>query len=190
MNTNKSPLSAMLTSVADSIKNTGARFASVIYTNADGETARHTLVIGARVSSAYKSDLRTLHTLRPALEGIRAIACDELIASLTESLEKGIGNNSKYRLAGYFDSSENGIKTHINKNGENCIYLQSISIKKEIIKPAPEPKKPVNSSAKTLAKKELEKGLKKSRIRTFTIAESSIKRVAVNGYRLEIDASK
>lgn len=177
----------LLVTVVNSTSKTGARFASLRYTNEQGEMSRYNIIMGIRLLSLYKSDLRTLQALRPSLTGIDATACDELIASITESLTKGIGNNSAYTLKGYYESvTDNGeIKLHTDENGNVFLYVRGYVLKKTVITAGVYKK--VNSSEKTLAKKKIEKSLKRGRIRTFKINVNVLKSIKVNGMHVEIE---
>lgn len=179
-------LATALTSAVEDTKRTGARFIGLTYTNEKGETSRYNLIMGIDIVSLYKSDLRTLKALRPSLTGIKAVACDELIASVTESLTKGIGNNSAYTLKGYFTPiTPNGeVKLHVDEAGETFLYIRGYSLRKTVITPGTYAH--VNSSAKTLAKKEIEKSLKRGKIRTFKINVNALHTVAMNGMTIEI----
>lgn len=178
--------SALATAVEDT-KRTGARFIGLTYTNEAGETSIYNLIMGINIVSLYKSDLRSLKALRPSLTGIQAVACDELIASVSESLTKGIGNNSAYTLKGYFTPiTPNGeVKLHVDEStGETFLYIRGYSLKKTVLVKGTY--KTVNSSAKTLAKKEIEKSLKRGKIRTFKINVNSLQSVRMNGMSIEI----
>jgi hypothetical protein len=177
----------MLVSVVDTTKQTGARFASLTYTNENGATTRYNIMFGISMLSLYKSDLRTITALRPSLTGIKAVAADEIIASINNSLTKGIGNNDAYTLKGYYTPiTPNGeVKLHKDeKTGETFLYLRGYVVKSTVLVPGVYPK--VNSSEKTLAKKELEKNMKRSKIRTFKINVTDLHEVKTNGMTVEI----
>lgn len=177
----------MLVAAVEDTKRTGCRFVGLVYTNENGETSRYNLIMGFNIESLYKSDLRTLTALRPSLEGIKAVACDELIASVNNSLTKGIGNNDAYTLKGYYSSiTPNGeVKLHVTETGETFLYIRGYLLKKTVLTPGTYPK--VNSSAKTLAKKEIEKSLKRRNIRTFKINVNALYTVKMNGLCVEIN---
>lgn len=146
-------------------KNSSARFASFTYcAKGTGEIARHTLRLGASVTAAYRKDLATLEKVRPSLAGVPLIACDELIASLRESLEKGVGNNSAFTCADTYVSIAKGVKVH-KETGE--IYVSGFSRAKAVI--AEGVHKAVKSSEKTIAKNKLRKGLLSGKIRQFAL---------------------
>lgn len=178
---------SMIASVVNSTKQTGARFGGLIYTNENGETSRYNVMFGINIQSLYKSDLRSLNSLFPKVNGVKKLACGELRDSVKESLEVGIGNNSRYTLKGYYAPiTPNGeVKLHVDEKGEVFLYIRGYVIKKTVIEKGEYPH--VNSSPKTLAKKEIEETLKRGKIRTFKINVNVLKRVSVNGLTLEIE---
>lgn len=179
-------LASSLALAVEDTKRTGARFVGITYTNEQGEKSRYRLIMGISLVSLYKSDLRTLKKLRPSLDGVKAIACDELIASVTESLTKGIGNNSAYTLKGYYTPiTPNGeVKLHVSETGETHLYIRGYVLTKDVLVKGTYPH--VNSSAKTLAKKEIEKTLKRGKIRTFKVNVAVLEGIRMNGMDIEI----
>jgi hypothetical protein len=151
--------------LAEILKTSSARFASFTYSaKGTGEVARHTLRLGASVEAAYKKDLATLQRLAPKLGGVDAEACAELIASLRESLEKGVGNNSAYTNADTYLPIAKGVKIH-KETGE--IYVSGFSRAKVTLEAGTF--KSVKSSEKTIAKNKLRKGLLSGKIRQFAL---------------------
>jgi len=186
-NTLNNTVSSMLESIVNSTKSTGCRFGSITYTNEQGGKSLYNLIFGINIVSLYKSDLRTLNSMLPNLTGIDVVACQELINSVNNSLEKGIGNNDNYSLKGYFEPlTPNGeVKKHVDENGVTSLYIRGYVIHKtEIIKGN---YKTVKSSEKTLAKQKIEKLLKRGKIRTFKINVNVLKSVKVNGLTIEIE---
>lgn len=174
--------------MVDDTKRTGARFIGMTYTNENGERSRYRLIMGIDIVSLYKSDLRALKVLRPTLSGIEAVACDELIASVENSLNKGIGNNDNYTLRGYYTPiTPNGeVKLHKDeKTGETFLYIRGYVLSKTVEVKGTYPT--VKSSDKTLAKKKIEKNLKRSKIRTFKINVNVLHSVRMNGMEIEIN---
>lgn len=176
----------ILVSQVEETFKSGARFIGLTYTNEAGAVTRYNLLMGVRLESLYKSDLRTLKSLRPSLNGVDAAACDELISSITESLTKGIGNNSAYTLKGYYTPvTANGeVKLHTDENGQTFLYLRGYVVKSTVLKEGVYPK--VNSSPKTLAKKRIEKSLKRGKIRTFKVNINVLHSVRLDGLTVEI----
>jgi hypothetical protein len=181
-----STLASALALAVEDTKRTGARFVGLTYTNENGEKSKYRLVMGSNLVSLYKSDLRSLKKLRPSLEGVKALACDEIIASIENSLTKGIGNNDAYTLKGYYTPiTPNGeVKLHVNEIGETHLYIRGYVLTKTVIEKGVYAK--VNSSDKTLAKKEIEKSLKRGKIRTFKINVGVLEGVRMNGMDIEI----
>jgi len=160
--------------------NINPRFASLTYTaKGTGEVARHTLRLGASVEAAYKKDLATLTAKRATLTGVSLVACDEIIASLTESLTVGVGNNSAYTCKGVFTHVCKGVKAHA-ETGE--IHVTGFSRSKVTLSEGVHKK--VNSSEKTLAKNALRKGLLSGKFRQFVIL--NIESARLNGATLEM----
>lgn len=181
-----STLASALALAVEDTRRTGTRFVGMTYTNENGEKSKYRLIMGINLVSLYKSDLRTLKKLRPSLEGVKALACDELIASINNSLTKGIGNNDAYTLKGYYTPiTPNGeVKLHVNEVGETHLYIRGYVLTKTVIEKGVYAK--VNSSDKTLAKKEIEKSLKRGKIRTFKINVGVLEGVRMNGMDIEI----
>lgn len=181
-----STLASALALAVEDTRRTGTRFVGMTYTNENGEKSKYRLIMGINLVSLYKSDLRTLKKLRPSLEGVKALACDELIASINNSLTKGIGNNDAYTLKGYYTPiTPNGeVKLHVNEIGETHLYIRGYVLTKTVIEKGVYAK--VNSSDKTLAKKEIEKSLKRGKIRTFKINVGVLEGVRMNGMDIEI----
>ena len=171
----KKPVSSFLTEIK-SLAKSGARFASLVYTaKGSGEIARHTVCLGVSIANAYRRDIAILSAKRDSLAGVALVACDELLASLRESLTVGIGKNSAYTCAGVYETA--GVKLHV-ENSELHVY--GFTIGKEII--AKGEHKAVNSSAKTIAKNALRRGMKSGKFRQFAISE--LEAVAMNGKKL------
>jgi hypothetical protein len=154
---------SLLASLA-SLAGKGARFSSFTYrAKGSGELARHVVALGVNIEKAYRRDLAILKGKLPHLTGVHATACQELIASLENSLDKGIGNNDAYTCQDVYQAVCPGVKIH-KENGS--LHVFGFSMGKKVIE-AGEHKK-VKSSEKTLAKKELKKGLKTEKFRQFT----------------------
>ena len=181
-----STLASALALAVEDTRRTGTRFVGMTYTNENGEKSKYRLIMGINLVSLYKSDLRTLKKLRPSLDGVKAVACDELIASIENSLTKGIGNNDAYTLRGYYTPiTPNGeVKLHVNEIGETHLYIRGFVLTKTVIEKGVYAK--VNSSDKTLAKKDLEKSLKRGKIRTFKINVAVLEGIRMNGMEIEI----
>lgn len=170
----KKPITALLKEIK-TLATSGARIASLLYTaKGTGEVARHTVVLGVSIEKAYKRDIKILTAKRATLSGVALVACDEMIASLQESLTKGIGNNDAYTCKGVYEQIANGMKLHI-ENVE--LHISGFSIGKTVLVEGVY--KHVNSSAKTLAKKALKKCMKSGNFRQYAVAE--LETVRMNG---------
>ena len=159
--------------------NKSPRFASFEYcAKGTGEVARHTVRLGASVEAAYAKDIRTLekelYSMQVALNdghawkgvslSVAILACEEMIASLKESIEKGVGNNSAYTCADTYTTLAKGVKAH-KESGE--IYVSGFSRQKKVITQGVY--KSVKSSEKTLAKKKLQNLLLSGKFRQFAL---------------------
>jgi len=163
----------------------GSRFASFTYTATSGrsipETARYNVLLGAVTEEAYKADIATLTALLPTLSGIEAVAAQEVLTSLQRSLEVGIGNNEAYTQRDVAYTVLPGLPgVYLHPDGTLSIRCRVLS---KVVLVEGE-YKPVKSSEKTLAKRRIEKGLRKSQFRTFNLSEFSGARL--NGNTLEV----
>jgi len=164
----------------------GAKFVSFVYTaKGTGEVARHSLILGASTENLYERDLEALEALRPTLTGIALVACDELIASRRESLEKGVGNNSQYvHGAENADTyAATGIKGLMIHKETGHLHVRALTHGKTVITPGTY--KTVKSSEKTIAKNAISKELPSERIRQFDLG--LVTRARLNGETLELD---
>jgi len=163
--------------------NKSCRFISLLYRAKEtGELARHTLLLNVKRENCLKVDLANLTALRPSLEGVKAQACDELIASITETLTTG--SNSQYTKAGYYAAEGNG---NLQVSVKEVAYVRGYSIGKEVIEKGEY--KTVKSSAKTIAKNVLRKGLKNTRVREFRITPENFLMARHDGKAIVIDAT-
>lgn len=168
--------------IAELAQTNGCKFASVTYTAKDsGELARHSILLNVSTAKLYEKSLRILRAKLHYLKGLDLQAAQELIASLSESLQKGIGQNDNYTLKdvrkdifkGVWVSSETG-----------NLFLQGFSRGKVVLREGVY--KSVNSKPLTIAKNKLRKCLPISRIRTFKLDSANLERVKVNGQTLEV----
>jgi hypothetical protein len=163
--------------------NKSARFVSLVYRAKEtGELARHTLLLNVNRNRCLKVDLANLTALRPTLTGVPAQACDELIASITETLTTG--ENSQYTKAGYYAKEGNG---NVLTSVKDVCYVRGYSIRKEVIEAGTY--KSVKSAPKTIAKNALRKTLKNTKIREFRITPENFKVARADGKAIIIDAT-
>lgn len=179
-------LNSIVTNV-ESTFNTGCRFISLTYTNEQGETSKYNLLMGVRLESLYKSDKRFLTSYVPTLTGVDAVAGQELLDSINESITKGIGNNSQYTLKGYYKpvTSNGEVKLHTSESGETFLYVRGYVLRKTVITKGEYPV--VKSSPKTIAKNKIRKTLKSGKLRTFKLNVSVLHSIRMNGMEIEIN---
>lgn len=169
--------------IAQFIRDNSSRFISIVYTNSDGEKSRYIIQPIPDMEKAYQRSLKKLNLMRPRDE-IGKTARQELINSVKESLEKGIGNNS-----------QNTQKDVVKEHKDNIIYLpekgainfMAMQVSKKVIEPSPVEKKKVNSAPKTIAKNKMRKKTPIGRIRTFSINLDKIESISCRGMKLQIN---
>ena len=163
--------------------NKSCRIISLVYRAKEtGELARHTLLLNVNRRNALARDLAVLAARLPKLTGVFRQACEELIASITETLTTG--QNSQYTKAGYYTAEGNGnLQTSI----KDVCYVRGYSIGKEVLEAGTY--KTVKSSDKTKAKNALRKALKNTRIREFRITPENFKVARAEGKAIVIDAT-
>ncbi len=167
----------------------GVSFASFNYrAKGTGSLAKVLIILGASIENVYKKDIAALEKILPYLRRIAKPdtikAAEELLASRQKSLAGGIGNNPLYTQKGTFTHLNHlpGVKIH-NETGE--LYIVGLVEKWETIEPGA-PKKPVNSSAKTLAKEAIEKRfLRSNSIKSLCLG--NVKSARVRGNVLEFE---
>ena len=146
-----------------------ARFASFDYTNAQGERAKYVVMLGVDTAETYRKDLEALEVLMPSLSGVDLTAAQEIFSSLSVSLTKEEDGtptvNPANTNAETYETIAKGLNVH-RQTGE--VYINAMLVSKTVITEGT-PRKAVNSSAKTIAKRTIEKGLRKSKFRTFKL---------------------
>lgn len=169
--------------VLSALDGKGTRFVSLVYrSEGTKELARHTILLGVDTVKAYERDLARLLLLQPHLEGIKRIACDELINSLKNSLSKGLGQNDSYTCKDkYEETSIKGVKAH---KETGVLHLMGYSIAKVTLEEGES--KEVKSNDKTIEKNKLRKLGRLGKIRQFKLQVSNIQEVRANGKIVEI----
>jgi hypothetical protein len=163
------------------------RFMSLTYRNEKEELSTYSLLIGLNMVKAYERDraLVAAFLKRPTLTGLERTAATEIYDSLTESLTKGIGYNSRYahgpNAADTYISILPGIDVNKSANEEDrgTVYLTAYCQRKTVLEPGEYPI--VKHHAKTVAKKAIKKslGMRTERIRRFKLKKCV--RGALNG---------
>ena len=158
----------------------GVSFISFNYTAKEsGEKSKVTVIVGASTENLYNKDVDYLTSLLPTLDGIRKEVGTELLDSRKESLEKGIGNNSRYTKSDTYVHLENlpGVKVH---KEDGTLYITGLVHHKEVLEKGTY--KTVNSSDRTIEKNKIRKELPSSRFREYVL--KNIQSVRLNGNTL------
>jgi hypothetical protein len=161
----------------------GCRFLTFLYqSKGTGEVAKYQVNFGISYHAACESDKALLEGYTPENE-IEAQAKAEILQSLMETLTTGV--SSSYTQKDTFESIGKGMRQH-KETGE--IYIYALVHSKEQIEPPVNPKKAVNSSAKTLAKRSIEKALdmKRNRFAQFILNPENIGGIKVCGDMIEL----
>lgn len=182
-------------SLVDLLDGNGAcRFVSLVYRSkpnkkveklpgAHGELARHTIMLNINRERMLRRDRAVLLAMRPTLKGLDAQACDELVASLTETIETG--KNCRYTKQGYYEGQGNG---NVQVSVKQVAYVRGYSLGKEVLEKAT-PYPPTLSAPLTIAKDKLRKHLKSDKCREFRITPENFKMARAEGKALIIDAT-
>ena len=176
----------MLSLLAELARIERPKFASFTYRSKDtGELSRYTVMLGVDYGTLYAKDRDTLQTMLPSLDGLPKEAATALLASIEESLAKGLGNNSAYthgKEQGDTYVSIVGIDgVKLNKN-DGVLHVLGILQSKVVLEAGTY--KEVNSRPLTLAKRAIEKTLRRSKIRQFAL--TNIQSARINGETLEL----
>ncbi len=165
----------------------GAKFASFKYrTKGTNELSQYLVILGADVTNVYQKDVETLEAMIPTLSGIDKEAAEAILASLRVSLDGGVGNNPNYthgKANGdtYITTEIPSVK--VNKN-DNALHLMNVLLQRKTVIEAGV-YKAVKSSDLTIAKRKIEKMLRKGDIRQFAL--SGVQIAKLNGETIEIE---
>lgn len=163
-------------------------FVSALY-ESKHDISYRTVSVGFSTLNMYKKDLVTLKDLLSVEENpLRRLVIEEQIASLEESLEKGIGNNSKYTLKDVMATIEGGQNSALSMHKEKgTLYFSALSINKTVLV-VKEPYKKVNSKEKTLIKNEIKKMLKCNNYRKFILNPENIHSTTFKGNSIQFNS--
>lgn len=165
------------------------RFISFVYEN-EYEISAVTVLVGIRLENAYRRDLTVLEEVnRHETDATRKLAINEHMESLRESLEKGIGNNSRYTCKDVYShvKGNGSVKVH-DDNG--MVYLTATVIRKRVLVKKAD-RKAVNSSAKTIAKNQIKNEYcKMSQFRQYKLDAGSISSVSFAKNRIIFNSEK
>jgi len=157
------------------------KFASFEYAN-EFERARVVVLLGVNLENTYNRDL---NALRQAMEietdALRLQAIGECIASIENSLAKGIGNNDAYTNADTYEHLGANIKTH-KETGE--LYVSGFLVKKIVLETfAQRPTK--NSRPLTIAKDSVKfRYTRMAKWRQYKVSPDNMATVSASGNRL------
>lgn len=163
----------------------GAKFANFTYRSIEtGELARYHVMLGVDMRGVYEKDRETLVAMLPNLDGLNKDAAEALLKSIEESLAKGLGNNSAYTHGPengdtYFLTHIPGVKLNLN---DGVLHVMAMVQSKQVLEEGTY--KQVNSRPLTLAKRAIEKQLRRGKVRQFRIP--NIASARLNGETLEL----
>lgn len=161
----------MLRLVNEMFKNTTTRIFTFVYKNKQNEVSRHYCMTNFSMTKMYQRDIQTLKDYVSQNE-LEEVCKQELISSMTESLETNFRNSQNTRLDSYINISNN-----VRLLQDNSLSVLCYVIKKQVIEKV-EYKK-VNSSEKTIVKNKLRKMLRTSKIREFKFDLSQIQSLSI-----------
>lgn len=150
-----------------------------------GEISNYTILVGSFLKNSYEKDLRFLKRYK-CNSIIEEIAKKEIINSINNSLNNGIGKNDAYKKIGYYTHIDRNIKYHIDEITDAArYYINGFKVRKEVIRYADKYKK-VNFSEKTIAKNELNRLLRRGKFREFIIDSMKVEEIHLNGNKLTV----
>jgi len=178
----------MKESIVNIIENalkSGTRFVSFVYrSKGSKELARHTVALGVNIERVYRRDRSIIsgklaHLAKDSLE---AVAAHKIIDSLNDSLRNGIGNNAAFSAKGAYKSLGKGVKIH---SETNELQLFGFVRSKKVIEAGEH--KEVKSAPLTLARQKLEKSLKKSKFRQYSLSQIRSAKIQGDVIILDVD---
>lgn len=164
-------------------ENKGSHFASLVYTNGQGETSRYTILIGFSYRNAVEKSLAIVTEQAEKMQAgsIEYIAANELVSSFQDTLN---GEQKAYTKEDTYQATNiQGVKLN---TVDNSLKLQGLVVSKTVLIEG-EPHKPVKSSEKTIAKNKLRKNLPVSNLREFTLSPDALAKMTLNGDTLTIE---
>lgn len=192
----------------DKVSKKGCRIAVFEYTTKKtGEISEFTVLLGVSMFRSYSRDLSILESIKDKIPNLirdktirkviankpihindYEIARIELVKSLIESVNEGIGNNINNPLRGLYEYYSRGIRFRLDefkKDEVSDVLFTGMIISKKIIKPGII--KQINSSPKTLAKQEIKKKLLKiGKVRNFCIEIGNLHKIKLDGKVIKI----
>ena len=171
--------------LSEVFKLNGAKFISMVYTNKQGEKSKYGILMGANLGNSYQKDLTRVTKMNfkdvdPVMEQARL----EIMASIQQSLEKGIGNNDNYTKKGYYEHVDGNVKEGVDNEK---IYIQGFVVSKTVIVPGVY--KTVNSKPLTIAKNKIRKQLRMGKFREFILEAEQVKEVRISGKHIDLEVA-
>jgi len=172
---------AKVTAQVAALESTGAKFASVTYTNKEGETARHTILLGYNYGRVLKSSLKAVSKRRP-VDALKQKALANVIASLNKSIEansKGTVSED-YTCKDVYETICNGIMVH---KETGVFYIKGLSIAKVVLVkgvPTADTRRDL-----TKAQDEIKKSLPISKIRQYSLTAEQMELVRIGGRHIQ-----
>lgn len=147
----------------------GNQFVGFVYeTKSTGELASYVLQVGVSYESLLVRDLERIRALKGLFLGaLGQRAVGEIEKSLLASIEavRNGGYNPSYTCKETYESLGKGLKKH-KQTGE--VYACGLIVNKKVLR-AGEPRKKVNSRELTLAKKAIDRRLRRSKWRQLSL---------------------
>jgi len=166
----------------------GTSFAGLVYTNKNGERSRYTINLGIDHTKVLRKDLIRLANVRENLypvlaENFGADVAARAFAEVQKSIETSIEGTNVNSIAQkeafvYFNT---GMKFGLNTRK---LYITGYKVAKKIFEKGIYPT--VKSRPLTLAKKAIDKHLKRGNIRLFILDENQLETFRTNGKTIEI----
>ncbi len=165
------------------------RFISFIY-ETEHEISAVTVLVGYNLERAYRRDLATLTELKNhETNAVRLMAMDEIIASLQNSLEKGIGNNDAYTCKNVYTKVEGNGSAKVHDEF-GMVYLQGSVVRKRVLAYKKE-RKTVNSAEKTIIKNQVKKDYcKLTSFRQYKLDATSLTSISFAHNRIIFNSEK
>lgn len=174
---------AIMIAYCASLSRKGTRFASVIYTNKEGETSKYVILLGVDYSNCTRASLAIAKLFTPK-DKVESQAKVEVIESLTETLNaQAEGRTHKdYTCADTYQTITNGIKAH---KEEGVFYVSGLQIQRKVITPGTY--KEVKSRPLTLAKNAILRNTPRAKWRQFKLTPEQMESVKIGGRELTME---
>lgn len=165
--------------VINTTKNKKVGFASLVYTNKEGETSRHLVNLNATFANAKIKDIATLQALKDSDFDVYGETKELMIEAknaLLEAFIKPNENRSNGQIDAYTKIND-AMKYH-NVSGD--LYLYALRVKKEVLIEGA-PRKEVKSAPLTIAKRKVEKDFDLKSVKYGSFKIDSLAKATLNG---------